>query len=148
MITMTKTRIEFKLGELTSAIDRARRKNLMRQGAFIRRSAKSLIRKRKRTSNPGEPPSSHTGLLRRFIFFNYDVSKQTVVIGPMKLNRPTRRVRPADTVPNVLEFGGKVTVVGRNRRRKTIKVTERPFMVPAFKKGLADVARVWKDSIR
>ena len=52
----------------------------------VRTTARHSIHKRKRTIAPGEPPSSHTGLLRRFIFFGYDRERRSVVIGPARLN--------------------------------------------------------------
>jgi len=48
---------------VTSAVDRTERRVLSRFGAFVRRGAKSSIRKRKRAAEAGMPPSSHTGLL-------------------------------------------------------------------------------------
>ena len=71
---------------VTGAVDKATRRVLSRFGAFVRRGAKSSIRKRKRVSKPGEQPSSHTGLLKKFIFFGYDRSRSSVVIGPARLN--------------------------------------------------------------
>ena len=49
--------------------DRATRKVFSKFGAFVRQTARSSIRKRKSISEPGQPPSSHTGLLKRNIFF-------------------------------------------------------------------------------
>lgn len=69
------------------AADRATRRVLSRFGAFVRRAAKSSIRKRKRVSAPGQPPSSHTDLLKKFIWFGYDANHQSVVIGPVALNQ-------------------------------------------------------------
>jgi len=67
--------------------DRANRRQLSKAGAFIRTAGKHSIRKRKTASAPGSPPSSHTGLLRRFVFFGYERSRQPVVVGPMRRNR-------------------------------------------------------------
>ena len=51
-----------------SKVDAATRRVLSKFGAFVRRSAKSSIRKLKKPAPPGHPPSSHTGLLKKFIF--------------------------------------------------------------------------------
>ena len=65
--------------KVVNATTRAERKVLSRFGAYVRRSARSSIRKRKKVSEPGKPPSSHTGLLKRFIFFAYDPGRKSVV---------------------------------------------------------------------
>ncbi len=67
--------------------DAGSRRVLGRFGAFVRTAARHGIRRRKATSAPGEPPSSRTGLLRRFIFFGYDRGRRSVVIGPERANQ-------------------------------------------------------------
>ena len=77
----------FDTDRVKRAAGAAARRNLSRAGAFVRTAARSSIRKRKAVSAPGQPPSSHTGLLRKFIFFGYDPARKTVVVGPMRLNQ-------------------------------------------------------------
>lgn len=92
------------------AVDKAKRAALSRGAAFIRTAARSSIRKRKKPSPPGSPPSSHTGLLRR-ILFGWDPSTKTVVVGPMKTNQVffDGQSKPVTgTVPGILERGGQV----------------------------------------
>jgi len=125
-----------------SAVDRTTRRVLSRFGAFVRRTARSSIRKRKRTSRPGQPPSSHTGLLRRFIFFGYEPAKRSVVIGPARLSRQGR-----GEAPHLLEYGGSTKVEHRGKRRRT-EVRPRPFMQPAFDKEQPKLAAMWRDSVR
>lgn len=128
------------------AADRATVRNLSKFGAFVWRRSRSSIRKRKRISNPGSPPSSHTGLLKDLIFFAYDQSSRSVVIGPTLLNNSTGEA------PAALERGGTSTIISSNRRKKRtrrITVKARPYMRPAFDlvrtKELPDI---WKDSVR
>jgi len=66
MIGMKFKQMFFTSKAVLSATDRATRRVVSRFGAYVRRAAKSSIRKRKRISCPGKPPSSHTGLLKRF----------------------------------------------------------------------------------
>jgi len=122
--------------------DRATRRVLSRFGAFVRRSARSSIRRRKRTSQPGSPPSSHTGLLKRFIFFGYDPRKESVVIGPVRLTQKGR-----GEAPNLLEYGGTTKVEHRGKRKRA-KVRPRPFMGPAFEKEQPKLPAMWKGSIK
>ena len=103
----------FDSAKVRAATSRAERRVLSRFGAFVRRSARSSIRKRKRSSAPGQPPSSHTGLLKRFIFFAYEPrSGRSVVIGPVRLNQKI------GDAPAALEHGGRSQVVAASRRRK------------------------------
>src|SRR5690606_28852572 len=101
MIGFEITRLFFDRKAVTSRVDRATRRVLSRFGAFVRRTARSSIRKRKRTSEPGKPPSSHTGMLKKFIFFGYDPRRDSVVIGPVRLSQKGR-----GEAPSLLEYGG------------------------------------------
>jgi hypothetical protein len=127
---------------ITSSVDKATRKVLSRFGAFVRRTAKQSIRKRKKSSAPGKPPSSHTGLLKRFIFFGYDRKNLTVVIGPARLTDNNR-----GTAPSILEFGGTATVKGK-KRKKNVTIQPRPFMGPALEKEKPGLPSMWKDSVK
>jgi len=123
-----------------NAVDRAERKVLSRFGAFVRRGARSSIRKRKSSSQPGSPPSSHVGLLKRNIFFVYESQRSNVVIGPILLNKGT-------DAPAILEHGGSVT---RRRKKKRGRMTyrPRPFMGPAFDREKPKLSAMWRDSVR
>lgn len=125
---------------VANAVDRATRRVLSRFGAFVRRGARSSIRKRKAISQPGSPPSSHTGLLKRNIFFIYEPQRANVVIGPILLNTGT-------DAPALLEHGGSVT---RRRRKRRVRATyrARPFMGPAFERERPKLPAMWKDSVR
>ena len=127
------------------AVDRGKRRALSRAGAFIRQRAKTSIRKRKRSSLPGQPPSSHTGLLRKFILFGYDRRSDSVVVGPVGFRR--RRA------PNVLEFGGRTRVEtkrrgGRKKRKRVVRIAARPYMRPALEKERSSLPKVWRNSVK
>ena len=129
---------------VTGAVDRATRKVLSKFGAYVRRGARSSIRKRKRASEPGKPPSSHSGLLKRFIFFGYDRAAQSVVVGPVAL-------RSKPEAPELLEYGGQVQRRvgrrGRKKKLKTMRYRPRPFMTPAFETEKPKLPAMWKDSV-
>jgi len=124
------------------AVDRTTRRVLSRFGAFVRRTARSSIRKRKRVSQPGSPPSSHKGLLKKFIFFGYEPTRRSVVIGPERLSRKGR-----GEAPHLLEYGGTHAVQRRGKRRRA-KVRARPFMGPDFDKEEPKLDAMWRDNIR
>jgi len=122
-------------------VDAATRRALGKAGAFIRQRARTSIRKRKKVSQPGNPPSSHAGHLRRLIFFAYDPAGQTVVIGPV----PFRK----GEAPRLLEFGGTTThrsrSTGRTRRRVYRK---RSFMGPAMEAETPNLPGFFRNSVR
>ena len=151
-----KTMIDMKIKEMffdsktvMSAVDRATRSVLSRFGAFVRTAAQSSIRKRKRVSDPGKPPSSHVGTLRRLIFFGYEPATKNVVIGPVPFGD--------GKAPELLEqqhVAGTTmrTKIKIKRRGKvqTVAATfkSRPFMGPALEQELPKLPSMWANSVR
>jgi len=145
MVGMAVKKMFFDRKAVTRRTDRATRRVLSRFGAYVRTAARSSIRSRKRTSEPGQPPSSHTGLLKRFIFFAYDPQRETVVIGPMPLNQKV------GNAPEALEHGGASVVVEglrRSRRKRRVNIRARPYMRPAFEQEKPKLPAMWRDSVR
>ena len=133
------TRLFFDKEAVTSRTDHATRTVLSRFGAFVRRTARSSIRKRKNPAPPGSPPSSHVGLLKKFILFGYDPREESVVIGPVRLIQKGRGEAPA-----LLEHGG-TALSKRSGARATYR--PRPYMGPAFEKERPRLPAMWRDSI-
>ena len=94
----------FDRAAVTNAVDKATRRVLSKCGAFVRKRAKSSIRKRKKISAPGSPPSSHVGTLKKLIYFAYDQTAKTVIVGPALFQKT--RMLGGKTVPQSLEEGG------------------------------------------
>jgi len=117
----------FDADKVVRSIKDAKRRSLSKFGAYVRQRAKTSIRKRKRISSPGSPPSSHAGQLRGLIFFAWDSAIETVVVGPVPFTSKVGR----GIVPGVLERGG--TVTRDTKAGKTAAhVAPRPFMAPAL----------------
>ena len=110
----------------------ARGKVGRRQGALVRTIARRSIRRRKKASQPGTPPTNREGQLKRFLFFSWDPTTQSVVIGPEQLGG-------SDT-PAVLE--------GTRRRGRQRGLKPRPFMVPALEKAKAKLPELWRGAIK
>jgi len=142
MIGMQITKLFFDKPGVIGKVDCATRRVLSRFGAFVRTTARHSIRKRKNPSSPGQPPSSHTGLLKKFIYFGYDPRKQSVVIGPVRLSE-----RGRGEAPHLLEYGGNTTVTQHGKRRRA-NIRARPFMGPAFEHEKPKLPAMWKSSIR
>lgn len=134
----------FDRAAVTLATDQATIRVLSKFGAFVRTAARSLIRTRKKPSMPGSPPHGHVGLLRRFIFFSFDRSTRSVVIGPARLNG-----RAYADAPIALEYGGRFRRFTNSVLRLPFIATypARPFMNPAYRKELPKLPRMWKNSI-
>lgn len=129
--------------KVIDATDRASRRVLSRFGAFVRQRARTSIRKRKGTSAPGNPPHSHVGLLRRFIFFGYDRRKHSVVIGPTAL------AASGGEAPALLEYGGTARIRDpRSGRRRTARYRGRPYMGPALEAEQPKLPSMWRNSIK
>lgn len=136
-------------------LDKATLDALSKSGAFVRRTAKGLIRNRAKPAKPGQSPSNRTGFLREYIYFAYDDKRKAVVIGPARLNGRAAR----NLAPRTLEFGGPVTVtedlyaakngqlywspnhqknakaIGQ-RRTETRVIEPRPYMMLALMRNL------------
>ena len=124
-----------------SATDRATRKVLSKFGAYVRTASRSSIRKRKAISEPGKPPSSHVGTLRRLIFFGYDTGRRSVVIGPTPFGGKAE-------APPLLEYGGRVRRKNRRGRVRMATYRPRPFMGPAFEQEKPKLSAMWRSSVK
>lgn len=165
-------RMFFDRGVIDRKVDRAIYRQLSKAGAFIRQRARTSIRKRKKASKPGQPPTNRKGLLRKNIVFVYDAERRSVVIGPTLLNiiffngdgQPER-----GTVPAVLEYGGQIQMlmryipylgkwvradlrsrrrlVGQQLKMRKVTIAARPYMGPAFEKERPRFAQLFLNSV-
>ncbi|HOD83934.1 MAG TPA: hypothetical protein PKG77_21130 [Phycisphaerae bacterium] len=142
MIGFKITKLFFDKKAVRDKVDAGTRRVLSKFGAFVRRTARGSIRKRKKPSPPGTPPNSHVGLLKKFIFFGYEPAKRSVVIGPVRLSQKGR-----GEAPHLLEYGGTGTVERKGKRRRA-KIRARPFMAPAAEKEQPKLPAMWRDSVR
>ena len=123
--------------KVTKTVDARTKKVLAKFGAYVRQTSRRSIRKRKGSSKPGFPPSSHTGTLKRFIFFGFDSIRRSVVIGPVIA--PGKKGK----APAALEYGGTVSLPNG----KSTEIAPRPYMGPAFVKESAKLDSIWRDII-
>ncbi len=114
-------------------VKKANLRSLSKAGAFVRRTAKGGIRKQKKISKVGNPPSSHTGKLKDFIFFGLDEARQSVFVGPIRLNGTDGEA------PRLLEKSGVSHKGWRYRKR--------PFMLPALEKESPKFPGFWSKSV-
>ncbi len=171
--TYSVSKLFFDRAEVMRRVDQARVRVLSRQGAFIRtRARRRILRPRKGVARPDQAPSTHTdsGASLRTILFFYDKQSQSVVVGPVRLNR-VRRSGGRLTIPQLHEFGGAVPITEvRYRRRgqwyqtnrfhrpgkalqqrKRVAIyPARPFMSKALDQEIAagTIATSWRNAVR
>jgi hypothetical protein len=97
--------------KIEAKLKKAKRQQLSRAGAFVRKKARQSLLRRKSISSPGSPPHTHSkGLSLKTILFYYDARRDSVIVGPVKLNSKISAVRPDITLPALMEFGGSATI--------------------------------------
>jgi len=102
-------------------MSKQKRRAFFRIGSYVRGVMRRLIRRGKKPSQPGQPPKSHTGLLRNSIF--YIVHQDGVQIGPALLRGTKGDAKPVgQNVPELLEFGGEIKIKEVLRRGRWQRV--------------------------
>lgn len=151
----------FDRDKVLKAVGKARTKIFNEFGRQVRATALASIVYSDFPSRPGRPPHAHksrkitrtsrsTGkkrtrtvsFLKEFLYYKYDFTSESVVIGPERL---------ATTVdPNALpalEYGGSAIIIS-DGKKKRVTIAARPFMRPAFEIERPGLSQLWKDSVR
>ena len=160
--------------KVQAALVKARTKALKKAGAYVRRAARSSMRRRAKASAPGTPPSAHAGKglhSLKTILFAYEPNRSTVVIGPVGFNQKNSGI----SVPRLHEYGGTLQIqefryitgddpgpwrrVNKRAkpkpqpgkkielRTRTANYPKRPFMQPALQKESPKFADIFKDAL-
>ena len=83
-------------------------------------------------SEPGEAPRrGKKDLLRKYTFYIYDASTDSVVVGAARLGGVAGR-----DAPEKIEGGGDVEITYGPNREKKIRMAPRPHLGPAYRKHL------------
>ncbi|QDV23428.1 hypothetical protein [Aureliella helgolandensis] len=122
-------------------INRGERRQLSRIGSFVRRRARTSLRRRKKVSQSGSPPSVHSRdkvATLKNILFAYDATNHAVYIGPVRLNQVNQRPS-GQSIPitSLHEFGGSVLI-----HEEQSKNAKNPSVW--FRRDLRFTAREWK----
>ena len=124
------TEIDFDADGLTARVAKASVEILKRMGAYVRRVAQSKVRTSPKASQPGTPPHSRRGLLKRAILFGLERDKKRVLIGP--------GFRFVGTSASAHEFGGAY---------KGDRYPKRPLMGPSLRESLPHLSQMWRDAV-
>jgi hypothetical protein len=119
--------------KVADSVDKDTRKKLFRSGGALKKQVRALIRRGKRTSTPGNPPTSKTGTLKRTIFFVVDESKE-VVVGPIGFSRNS------GIATGALEHGGESVTKDGHR----FNVERRPYVSAGFEKAKDTLRSIWE----
>lgn len=92
-------RTQFDARKLERKTQSATFRSLGHAGAAIRLTARRSIRRRKKPSQPGSPPHTQTGHMKRVFRYEIASNKTEVLIGPVN--------EFAGTIWNLHEFGGR-----------------------------------------
>src|SRR5262245_56269018 len=129
-------RMFFSVDTVLKQMDRVTLTALNRAGGWIRKTAQRSMRRRKKASAPGEPPSAHAGQLRDLLFYVWYSSSRSVLVGPGPFGGAKsagQKPRP----PARLEGGGTTTLQGRRGQRRSARFQARPYMGPALELAIA-----------
>lgn len=176
MLTLSVKRSFFDRPAIIAKIGQRVAKGLNRAGGAVKVTAQRSLRKRKKPSPPGMPPTRRTEMGRGLsaILYGFD-GRDSVVIGPVKLNGSSG-LDPTTTVPGLHERGESATLhesrfvmpsgkatewravprrvrPGRDgqrmeQRRRSVKYPARPFMQPALEKIKPRLPKLFANSIK
>lgn len=169
VMTMRMKELFFDKQIVRDRMSKANRRALSKAGAFIRRRARSSLRRLKKPSAPGQPPSVHTSdrvATLKNILFAYEPESDSLVVGPVKLNQKSflGPILGSSTVPQVHEFGSTIKVretkvgnrwrMGAKRgkpnqpvRVRSAQYPARPFMGPALEAEKDHIPDAWSGSV-
>ena len=165
-VTMKVTKMFFDRKAVQDMLGKKNAAAMSRALSFIRRRARSSLRRRKGTSAPGSPPSVHSSddvATLKNILFAFDAASQSGIVGPVKLNQQQYLggVLQAGTVPELHEFGGTLGLreklvgkqwrpVGRRKARpgqqtrvRLAKYPARPTMSLALAAESPNITSLW-----
>ena len=113
-----------------------KRKTLLRFGFAARNELRNVVRKRKKTSEPGKAPNDH-GTYRRTALFSVD-GKKGIVAGFADYKSNKKNLEIGSTLAqDTLEFGGNVTQLKvfkdkrKNAEKGTFYIKPRPHVFVA-----------------
>lgn len=172
-LTMDVTRAFGESAKITDAAEKAHVRALKRFGAFLRTRARRSLRRRKKPSQPGRPPSVHSRdrvATIKNILFALGPGNRSVVTGPVRLNQKQflGGQLQSGIVPQLMEHGGTAgfrekrvgsmwVSVGRRKPRedqptrvRMATYKARPFMGPALEEETSGGAhpRIWAAEYR
>lgn len=117
------------------AVEKVEKPIAEKMAGFVYKTARQSMRRRKKASQPGQPPSAHSGpkypkgpLLKELMRAYWDETTRTAVAGPLG--------KAGLNAPSLNEFGGNKVVKTRIIKPKGRKAT--PAQAAAFKRKIKE----------
>lgn len=164
LLIKIKTKVKF--GPTKNAMAKTNKRYLFREAAFIRTVARRSIRKRKTSSEPGQPPTFRTKPIK-FFNGNFVTEEQAKIIearGGVITEKASKGGRIKEGIafdvilkdsnaiigPTKQAVGEVAQVFEHGGTLRGVTYAARPFMLPALKKAIQSgrLSRAWKDSLR
>jgi hypothetical protein len=103
--------------KVIASLKKAKRKALSKAGAFVRRRARSSMRRRKSASAPGSPPSAHSSNTHslKTILFAYQPQSQSAIVGPVQLNQVNFSIESVTSTVAGLHERGETAIIREYR---------------------------------
>lgn len=103
--------------KVRASLKKAKRKALSRAGAFVRRRARSSMRRRKGVSAPGSPPSAHSPNTHslKTILFAYQPQSESTIVGPVQLNQVNFTIESVTSTVAGLHERGETAIIREYR---------------------------------
>lgn len=136
--------------ELNKAKDSGTMRFLGLSGAYIRKTAQSLLRPSRQTSQAGQPPSSPTKRLKNSVRYSIGQAKNPdAVIGPVLLASINDGVNTlGHPISEILEFGGNILIQTTQKKWRKVAIAARPFMRVALRIAAPKLAGFWRGVIK
>ena len=117
-------------------------RTLYQSAGYVRKVARSKIRRRRKSSRPGQPPSDH-GFLKRSLNFRVLATRGFAVVGYEQRGNPA--------IPRALERGG-VTTARRtfsgHRQMVRQRVLARPVLGPSLRESSNKLRQITFENLR
>jgi len=146
LVTLQLRKLIDDTAKIRQGVLRAVDKRYRRAGAIVRGVGRRLVRRSKKSSDPGKPPRTHVKSgnigLKSIVWF-YDANRKSVTIGP------TSKPGESGETLTALAFGGMTTLIQRRpgkkpKRGKRVFIKKRPHMELAgekFEKSFPDLLK-------
>ncbi len=146
-ILQIRERTFFDRRPVISALDRKWRTVMARLGGFMRTTIQRSMRHKDGPSKPGKPPNAHrdyngnAGKLRALVEFGYDHDEKALVVGPHKIDSPTKP-RGGKTVPQLHNEGGSAFIRTFGGGSVLADFAPRPYIEPVREKAFTKLANL------
>jgi len=161
MIRILDVRLRFGDDRINRLMSQARKRALMKAGQFLRRAARTGIRRSSKPSSPGQPVHTQTGFFKEAIRYEYDTGMNAVVVGPAYGDPDIMRLHESGGSRQLVEWsrrgskkwrppGWRPRGRGAERTGRTMQVRypDRSYLVSALEKAKRDLLAKFPEAFR